>query len=141
MPCVATDAPTAAPSQAPTPTPTTVNPTKAPSLAPTALATPFPTYAPPPPEAPFVPLYDGPARCGPEVAVFGQEIFPNGRRLAEEEAAARRELQGQTDLDACHAGAYVSLYNEGLKASHDNLLTRFLPFCPIRNDDSMQAHL
>lgn len=119
-----TDAPTKRPTAQPTRQPTTVPtkqpttaPTQAPTLrptfGPTKAPTQFPTFQPPPPgpESP-VPLYAGPTRCGPEVALYGSEVFPNGRLLAGQDPKAalemdveRRELQGgQSDLDLCYVG-------------------------------------
>lgn len=59
-----------------------------------------------------MPLYAGNDRCGPEVKLYGPEIFPDGRLLAGRDAKAaleldqeRRELQGgQSDLDICYDG-------------------------------------
>lgn len=102
-------------------------PPQKPTVGPTPAPTQFPTTRPPPP-GPNSPVleYTGPTRCGPQVALFGQDVFTNGRLLEEEEdekkpqsmvpkeAAThlmttgeqlRRELQdAQTDVELCYDG-------------------------------------
>jgi hypothetical protein len=111
-----TKAPTNQPTKQPTMLPTTAPtsaPTMHPTTEPTSGPTQYPTFQslPPAPDSP-VPLYAGPSRCGPEVALYGSEVFPDGRLLEGQDPKAvlelereRRELQtGESDLDLCYNG-------------------------------------